>query len=113
MELGATGRKVCPIATILSYMANPRPAGSSASGPFFIFKDGGALTRERFVKVAEFLGWTTMRATASALEQQCHGMPDTLMKILGRWESAVYTLYIRTPHSVLCSVAKSLVGASQ
>ena len=52
MELGATGRKVCPIATILSYMANPRPAGSSASGPFFIFRDGGALTRERFVKVA-------------------------------------------------------------
>ena len=67
--LGVTGRKVCPVATILSYMANPRPAGSSASGPFFVLSDGRALTRERFVKelrVAlkqEVLGQTTMRAT--------------------------------------------------
>ena len=47
--LGAIGRKVCPVATILSYMANPRQAVSSASGPFFVFSDGRALTRERFV----------------------------------------------------------------
>ena len=48
--LGATGRKTCPIATILSYIANPRPAGSSASRPFFIFSDVRVLTRERFVR---------------------------------------------------------------
>ena len=49
--LGAIGRKVCPVATILSYMANPRLAVSSATGPFFyVFSDGRVMTRERFVR---------------------------------------------------------------
>ena len=111
--LGATGRKVCPVATVLSYMANSRPAVSSASGPL--------LTRERFVKelraalkaggfrADDYAGHSFRIGAATTAAS--HGMPDSLIKTLGRWESAAYTLYIRTPHSVLCSVAKSLVGA--
>ena len=38
------------------------------------------------------------------------GLSDSLIKTLGRWESAAYMLYIRTPQSVLRSVAMSLVG---
>ena len=119
--LGATGRKVCPVATVLSYMANPRPAVSSASGPFFVFSDGRVLTRERFVKelraalkaggfrADDYAGHSFRIGAATTAAS--HGMPDSLIKTLGRWESAAYMLYIRTPHSVLCSVAKSLVGA--
>ena len=33
------------------------------------------------------------------------GLQDYLIKVLGRWESAAYTLYIRTPPDVLCKVA--------
>ncbi len=37
------------------------------------------------------------------------GVPDVLIKTIGRWESSVYTLYIRTPKEQLCAVARSLV----
>ena len=48
--LGVTGKSLCPVAAILRYMANPRPARASPSGPFFVFSDGRALTREKFVR---------------------------------------------------------------
>ena len=93
MVLGATGRKVCPIATVLSYMANPRPAVSSASGPFFVFSDGRVLTRERFVKElraalteggfrADDYAGHSFRIGA-ARTAASHGMPDSLIKTLG------------------------------
>jgi len=34
---------------------------------------------------------------------------DSLIKILGRWESAAYTLSIRTPPEVFCGVAATMV----
>ena len=95
--LGVTGRKVCPVATILSFMANPRPAVSSASGPFFVFSD---VTRERFVKemraalkargfrVDDYAGHSFR--IGAAMTAASHGMPDSLM---GRWESTAYTLW--------------------
>ena len=39
------------------------------------------------------------------------GVQDSLIKTLGRWESAAYTRYIQTAHDVLCRVVKTLVGA--
>ena len=36
------------------------------------------------------------------------GIQDSLMKTLGRWESSVYTRYIRTTQGVLQGVAKVL-----
>ena len=50
MVLGTTRGSVCPVASILNYMANARPAGSASSGSFFIFSNGRALTRDRFVR---------------------------------------------------------------
>ena len=35
------------------------------------------------------------------------GLQDSLIKVLGRWESAAYTVYIQTAPEVLCSVASS------
>ena len=40
------------------------------------------------------------------------GIPDSLIKTLGRWQSAAYTTYIHTPQSTLCSVSRSLVHPS-
>ena len=89
--LGVTGRKVCPVATFLSYMANPRPAGSSAPGPFFVFSDGRALTRERFVKELravlkaggfmedDYAGCHSFRIGA-ATTAASHGMPDSVLQ---------------------------------
>ncbi len=42
------------------------------------------------------------------------GLQDSLIKTLGRWESAAYTLYIRTPPEVvLCRAARNLVSPIQ
>jgi len=38
------------------------------------------------------------------------GVQDFLIKTLGRWESAAYTLYIRTPLKVFCGVATMMVA---
>ena len=44
-------------------------------------------------------------ATIAALQ----GLPDSLIKTLGRWESSVYTIYIRTPRETLCGVSLLLL----
>ena len=49
----------------------------------------------------------------AATTAACCGLPDSLIKTLGRWESAAYTVYIRTPKEKLCLVANSLVQQSK
>ena len=108
--LGRTGREVCPVAAILRYMLTRGPT----EGPFFKYKDGRYLTRARFVEevrqalqqaglqAGEFAGHSfCIGAATSAAEQ---GLPDWLIKTLGRWQSSAYTTYIRTPKETLCAV---------
>ena len=93
----------------------------SAPGPLFLFHDGRPLTRDRFVAcmrsaLAEVvLTHPCMLVTVFRLGrpplQPCVGY-RTLIKTLGRWESSAYALYIRTLHSTLITVAKSLVSPS-
>ena len=40
------------------------------------------------------------------------GLPDWLIKVLGRWSSDCYQLYIRTPESTLESVAPRMANVS-
>ena len=42
-----------------------------------------------------------------------HGVQDSLIKTMGRWESAAYLCYIRTPKEVLRSVAATMTGGSR
>ena len=37
------------------------------------------------------------------------GLPESLIKTFGRWESLAYMLYIRTSQSSLCTVVRKLV----
>lgn len=116
--LGTTGTDICPVAAVLNYMVKRKP--SSESVPFFVFSDGSPLTREKLVRElraalsragikAEDYAGHSFRIGAASTAAAC-GMPDSLIKTLGRWESAAYTLYIRTPRSTLCAVAKTLAS---
>ena len=119
--LGRTGQDLCPVAAILSYLAQFSGSKAKRSGPFFQFSDGRPLTRERLVKelrrglelagvkADNYAGHSFRIGAASTAAAQ--GLSDSLIKTLGRWESAAYTLYIRTPRRTLCSVAASLVQA--
>lgn len=120
--LGTTDCDLCPVAAILGYMvrwgANP--------GAFFRFEDGKLLTRDRLVtrmreglaqvgvNAAAYAGHSFRVGAATTAAQQ--GVPDSLIKMLGRWKSIAYQEYIRTPRATLCSVSKTLVkelGTSQ
>ena len=114
--LGRTDADLCPVAAVLHYMVQR----GSSRGPFFKFSDGRPLTRDRFVvgvrsalqaagiPSANYAGHS-FRIGAATTAALC-GVQDSLIKTLGRWESAAYTLYIRTPRETLCAVSRSLVS---
>ena len=110
--LGVTGTELCPVAAIVNYMVLPRE--NSTTSAFFGFSDGQPLTRTRFVKELRTalakVGINAAQFAGHSFIIDC-GVPDSLIQTLGRWEIAVYTLYIRTPPSVLCSVSRTLVRA--
>lgn len=116
--LGVTGCILCPVAAILDYMVRR----SSEAGPFFTFSDGTFLTRDRFVQeVRAALSRASVDSSAyaghsfrigAATTAAKRNVPDSMIKMLGRWESTAYTQYIRTPRDSLASISKVLVSDS-
>ena len=112
--LGQSKSDICPVAAILAYSV----LRGSAPGPFFQFADGRALTRARFVEaIRQALAAAGVDAQkysghsfriGAATTAAAKGLPDSLIKTLGRWQSAAYTVYVRTPREQLCRVAQTL-----
>ena len=97
--------------------ASMRP---SMAGPLFIYKDGTPLTRERLVAVRhalERLGHVasqysghSFRIGAATTAAQA-GLEDSVVKMMGRWESSAYLRYIRTPRDSLAAISVCLARA--
>ena len=114
--LGRTKVDACPVAAVLAYIVLRGPA----PGPFFQFADGRPLTCDRFVAAvraalrnasvddSKYSGHSFRTGAATMAAQQ--GIPDSLIKTLGRWESSAYTIYIRTPRETLCNVSQILMN---
>ena len=114
---GKTGAEVCPVAAILTYLVM-RP--KIKAGPLLVHADGTPLTREQFVKgvrealnacgidSSSYSGHSFRSGAATAAAQA--GVPAYGIKILGRWQSKAYHLYICTPRETLVSVASQLVS---
>lgn len=117
--LGRTNRLLCPVAAILSYLAMRAPP---ANGPLFVFSDGRYLTRQRLVQhlrsalqhcginPAHYSGHSFRIGAASTAARA--GVEDSAIQLLGRWHSAAYQRYIRTPREQLAAVSARLTGAS-
>ncbi len=87
----------------------------------FRFQDGRLLTRERFVtqvcdnlvlaglNPAHYAGHSFHSRAGTTAAQG--GLPEATIKMLGRWESCAYLLYVMTPKEQLASfsVKPSLV----
>ena len=94
----------------------------SEAGPFFLFADGSFLTRDRFVQEVRaaltcagvdsslYSGHSFRIGAATTAAKR--KVPDSTIKMLGRWESAAYTryMYIRTPRETLASVSRILLS---
>ena len=112
--MGRTNQQLCPVAAVLSYLA----IRAATPGPLFVFKNGSFLTRDRLVsrlrnslqeagiKAANFSGHSFRIGAATTAARV--GIEDSVIKMLGRWESAAYQRYIRTPRAQLAAISSQL-----
>lgn len=117
LHLGATGSSLCPVAALLSYLAQ-RPRGP---GFLFLFEDGSTLSKQRLTDAlhaalqeagiddSRFTGHSFRIGAATTAAQV--GLEDSLIQTLGRWKSSAFRRYIRTPWQTLTEVSGKLVSS--
>ena len=101
LYLFSTHTLTCPVAAMKTYLSLKKYA------PLLCLEDGTPLTRSKFVKmlcsILQKLGFQpTIYAGHSfrigaATTTAATGLPDYLIKALGRWSSECYIRYIHTP----------------
>ena len=114
--LGRTGKDLCPVGALLAFMA-ARPA---RQGPLFVYTDGTPLTRDRLVETVRRTlqqarispaGYSGHSFCIGAATTAAHaGLEDSVVKMLGRWESSAYQRYIKTPRETLAAFSSRLVS---
>ena len=114
IRLGVSGNVVCAVRALLRYL---QLRGSEA-GPLFHHKNGSPLTR---VTLTAWLRTAVSRAgiegnfsghsfcIGAATSAAAAGIPNHLIKTLGRWFSNAYQLYIQTPNHMLEAVPERIV----
>jgi hypothetical protein len=112
--LGPSGGTVCPVKALLRYLA----IRGSLPGPLFICNNGSPLKPtvvnswlRSILHSAGLAGNYSSHSfrIGAATSAAVSGMPDHLIKTLGRWSSDAYLRYIRTPPEVLLQSARHLV----
>ena len=116
--LGHTRVELCPVQALTHYL---RIIGS-LSGPFFLTGGNRTLTKAVFVdwfratlreigvQASQFAGHSFRigAATTAAVA----GIEDSMIQTLGRWHSAAFLTYIRSPKHQLASMSARLVRPS-
>ena len=108
---------VCAVTAMRNYFLAARPCG-----PLFSFQSGRLLTRSAVVHLLRDaarhagLPYKSLKGHSfrigAASTAAAAGLPDWLIKVLGRWSSDCYQLYIRTPRNVLLSAAPRMAIVS-
>lgn len=114
--LGKTGGVLCPVAATVAYMVNR----GTQEGQFFKFKDGQPLTKAKFVRQVrlalqgagfpynDFAGHSFRIGAATTAARA--GVEDSRIRTLGRWNSAAFLAYIRTPRESLAQISTVLAN---
>ena len=114
--LGRTDNDLCPVAALLAYIARR----GTDPGPLFRFSDRSPLTREALVREIRaalqgsgldpsLYSGHSFRSGA-ATTAAAAGVPDSLIKILGRWESSAYLRYVQLPRESLSAISSHLAN---
>ena len=105
------------MAAVLAYIVLKGPG----KDPFFKFHDGIPLTRARFVvclknaiaaagtDCSAYSGHSFRSGAATTAAKQ--GIGDAMIKMLGRWKSSAYLLYIKAPRNQLAGVSGCLAAS--
>ena len=109
-----TGVALCPVEAMLEYIK----LRGTKEGPLFLTSEGQPLTRSYFVgslrKALALAGINDSNyaghsfgigAATTALRA---GVSDAKIKMLGRWESSAYQLYLQTPRQELAAISPIL-----
>ena len=114
--LGRIGNSLCPVSALMQYI-NLR---GSQTGPFFIDSSQAVITKQRFVEqIREILcsiGLPQHQYTGhsfrigAATTAAAAGIEDSTIQTLGRWHSAAFLQYIRTPKTQLAAISASLAS---
>ena len=111
--LGCGSFPLCPVVSLLNYLHLRGPG----AGPLFVYRDGTPLSRSR---LSSFLQTTLQSAgvpgkfsghsfrIGAATTAATRGVPDHLIKTMGRWSSEACLLYVRTPVETILSVVGGL-----
>ena len=114
--MGKTNSDLCPVAAILAYIAIRPPM----HGPLFIYRESTCLTRDKLVTHVrsaltaagiDMRGYSghSFRIGAPSTAAQA-GVEDSVIKMLGRWESSAYQRYLCTPRESLTAISVRLVS---
>ena len=116
LYLGKTGKDICPVCAIMPYLV----IRGAKPGPLFVFADGLYLMRQQF---ASLVTSTLQRAGLDDKWYNTHsfqigaastakdaGISDMHIKMLGRWKSSTYQLYVRTPRDRLARLSEQMVA---
>ena len=112
--LGATGSELCPVAALLDFLGKR----GESPGPVFINANMTPMRRRQFVSKGQealtlagvrgsnFNGHSFRIGAATSASQA--GIPETTVKILGRWRSMAYQQYIRPSLPELAALSSQL-----
>ena len=108
--IGRGSAPLCPVLALTNYLYLRGPGVR----PLFIFQDGRPLSRAllssflqatlQVAGISEKFSGHSFRIGAAITAAQ-RGVPDHLIKAMGRWSSDAYLLYVRTPVDTNLSVA--------
>ena len=106
----ASGHSVCPFTAVITLWRNRTPRSQrTPDAPIFVLEDGKQPTRawvvQRLRSVAEQLGLPRDSLSGHSFRKggatslAAAGVPDSVIKTMGRWQSTAYQLYVSLPMS--------------
>ena len=90
--IARTGSQVCAVTAMQHYFQLFAPL----SGPLFSFQSSRLLARSAVISLPRDIVRLAGLRIGVASTAAAVGLPDWLIKIMGRWSSDCYQLYIRT-----------------
>ena len=115
--VGRVDSPLCPVSAVLKYIE----VRGDAPGPFFKDSSNIALTKQRFVKqIRDILNAVGLQQDqyaghsfriGAATTAATAGVQDSTIQTLGRWHSAAFLQYIRTPKEQLAALSAVLASS--